>query len=438
MKTVQFPKVKKSFLEVIGPAIISIALGLGSGEFILWPLLGAKYGFGILWGALVGITFQVFLILEIQRYTVTSGNDIIKGFASISKYLPFWVIFSTILGFGWPGWAATGSTLIVEGFGFGDHRTIAILIITLSAGILLAGKNTYRIIEVSQKIFLPLSFLVVTIIFALLFDLEVFKEMMMGLIGQGEGYTFLPEGIDLAIFLGAFAYAGSGGNLLLLNSFYAIEEKVGIDRSKSQLPINFKLSESKQSTNNFKKLRLFQLVEGIGVFWLLGLSTICMLVYISVVLTADASVEGFEFLLIEKEQIALEFNDLLAGAFLITGVINLSSVQLGVYDLAGRIFQYSFKSMGLFEDLSAKKIYRATVFTMYAIGLTILSFGFDQPEFLIITGAVFNALSMGVIAICTLILVNRISQKTFSPGAIAKTALALAFTTYILLFVLSF
>ena len=55
--------------------------------------------------------------------------------------------------------------------------------------------------------------------------------MIVGFVGIGDGYNFIPKefiaGGFLATFLAAVAYAGSGGNLLLANSFYVLEEKKG-------------------------------------------------------------------------------------------------------------------------------------------------------------------------------------------------------------------
>ncbi|KKU45341.1 MAG: hypothetical protein UX64_C0031G0012, partial [Microgenomates group bacterium GW2011_GWC2_46_7] len=51
--------------QSIGPSFILLGLALGSGELIMWPYLVSQYGLGIIWGGLVGITFQYFLNTEI-------------------------------------------------------------------------------------------------------------------------------------------------------------------------------------------------------------------------------------------------------------------------------------------------------------------------------------------------------------------------------------
>ncbi len=68
-----FPKTI-SFKKLLGPSFIILALGLGSGEVILWPFLVATYGLGIALGALLGITFQYFMNMEIER-SLDPNND---------------------------------------------------------------------------------------------------------------------------------------------------------------------------------------------------------------------------------------------------------------------------------------------------------------------------------------------------------------------------
>ena len=54
-----FPKAI-SLKQLLGPSFIILALGLGSGEVILWPYLVSNHGLGILWAAILGISCQYF------------------------------------------------------------------------------------------------------------------------------------------------------------------------------------------------------------------------------------------------------------------------------------------------------------------------------------------------------------------------------------------
>src|SRR3972149_3016511 len=65
--------------KLIGPSFIILGVGLGSGELILWPYLSSNFGLGIIWAALLGITFQFFINMEIERYTLITGESIFVG-----------------------------------------------------------------------------------------------------------------------------------------------------------------------------------------------------------------------------------------------------------------------------------------------------------------------------------------------------------------------
>ena len=84
--------------KMIGPSFILLGLGLGSGELILWPYLSANYGLGIIWGAVIGITLQFFLNMEIERYTLATGESVFVGLSRIfKKFAPLWFMLTTFI-----------------------------------------------------------------------------------------------------------------------------------------------------------------------------------------------------------------------------------------------------------------------------------------------------------------------------------------------------
>ena len=69
------------FKKLLGPSFILLGLGLGSGEIILWPYLASNWGLGIAWGAMLGILFQFFINMEIERYSLARGESVFWGLA---------------------------------------------------------------------------------------------------------------------------------------------------------------------------------------------------------------------------------------------------------------------------------------------------------------------------------------------------------------------
>src|SRR3970040_3049943 len=118
------PLEKKEFPEplplrkLIGPSFILLGLGLGSGELILWPYLASNYGFGIIWGAVLGITLQFFINMEIERYTLVTGESIFVGLSrKFKKIAPMWFLISTFLPWIWPGIIASSASLLAAALG---------------------------------------------------------------------------------------------------------------------------------------------------------------------------------------------------------------------------------------------------------------------------------------------------------------------------------
>src|SRR3990167_5926249 len=134
----EMPQAPK-FRSLIGPSFILLGLGLGSGEVILWPYLTSNFGMGIIWGALLGITFQFFVNMEIERYALTRGESVFVGFARRFRWAPIWFIFSTLAGFVWPGIVAASAKLIGAVFGVDDTHFIAVGMLILMGIILTLG-----------------------------------------------------------------------------------------------------------------------------------------------------------------------------------------------------------------------------------------------------------------------------------------------------------
>src|SRR3972149_8104679 len=136
-----------SFLKLVGPSFIILGLGLGSGEIILWPYLASNYGLGIIWGAVIGITFQFFMNMEIERYALINGESIFVGFARKLKWLPFWFILSSFVPWIWPGIAASSAKLFGAIIGYENTGVLTIILLVLIGLILSLGPILYKTVE---------------------------------------------------------------------------------------------------------------------------------------------------------------------------------------------------------------------------------------------------------------------------------------------------
>ncbi|MFA6274249.1 MAG: Nramp family divalent metal transporter, partial [Candidatus Paceibacterota bacterium] len=155
-ETKLFPEPVK-LRKLIGPSFVILALGLGSGEVILWPYLTANYGLGIAWGAILGITFQYFMNMEIERYALVKGESVFVGIYKLWKPAVYWFIASTFLGWALPGIIAASAKVFASVIGVEDFKWIAIIFLLIIGLILSMGKTVYGMMERVTKIILSIG-----------------------------------------------------------------------------------------------------------------------------------------------------------------------------------------------------------------------------------------------------------------------------------------
>jgi hypothetical protein len=93
--------------RVLGPGVIAAGVGLASGEFVLWPYISANVGLVFLWAMFVGVTLQFFINMEIERYTLATGETALTGFSRSWRHWGLVFAIMAALANMWPGWATS-------------------------------------------------------------------------------------------------------------------------------------------------------------------------------------------------------------------------------------------------------------------------------------------------------------------------------------------
>jgi hypothetical protein len=213
-------------LRTIGPGVIGLGLAIGSGEWLLGPAVIVRYGPELLWVTTAAVLGQVFLNLEMARYTLYTGEPILVGFMRTAPGPAFWRTVYGALVFlqaGWPGFAlATASALAALLLGRMPDAEDAPLVIRLGYLlfgacflICLVGKKVERTLELAMWIMLGW-----VVGYLLLVDLTLVSAANWTRVARGfVSVGAMPEGADW-LLLGAFAgFSGLGGvsNLFLTN-----------------------------------------------------------------------------------------------------------------------------------------------------------------------------------------------------------------------------
>ena len=432
--------------KIIGPSFIILGLGLGSGEVIMWPYLASNYGMGIIWGAIIGITLQFFINMEIERYALARGESIFVGYKRLFVWAPFWFILSTFIPWMWPGIAASSATLLGEVFGIGNTKLFAIVLLVAMGAILSLGPVLYKTVENLQKILIIFGVPAIFIISLLLAGKSDWIAASQGIVGNGDGFWFLPAGISLAAFLAALAYAGAGGNLNLAQSFYVKEKGFGMGKysgritsllNKKKEKINlegFQFRINKQSVSDFNKWWKVINTEHFIVFWLTGGITIVLLSLLAFVTVYSNGSSGanINFVIQESQAIGKMLIPAVGTFFLIVTGLTLFGTQLTVFDATSRIITENIAIIksGSISTKNIPKIYYFVLWLQITAGIIILSLGYDQPLQLLILAAVLNAFAMFVHTGMTLFLNTKELPKEIAPNKFRKAAMTAAFIFY--------
>ncbi|MBU2576081.1 Nramp family divalent metal transporter [Patescibacteria group bacterium] len=433
IETKPFPKAPK-LRYLIGPSFILIGLGLGSGEVILWPYLASNYGMGIIWAAVLGITFQFFMNMEIERYALVKGESVFVGFNRLWKGLPYWFIITSFLGFGWPGMSAASAVLIGKVFGIeANTHYIAIALLVATGLLFTLGPSLYKVVESFQKWIILISVPFITVITIILAKAADWSALGQGLVGIGDGYAFVPEGIALAVFLSAFAYAGAGGNLNLAQSLYIKDKGYGMGKYAGKIKsiitgkshaqvsaesqVQFEMNES--NVANFKIWWRRINAEHALVFWLTGAFTMTMLAFLAFITSHKGAgvAEGINFILLEGDVISSSLAPIIGIMFLLIGGVMLLSTQIGVFEACSRIIveNIAIRRESCNKNYNMSKMFYITLWAFIAFGAIVMLLGFNEPRALIVLGAVINAFAMLAHLVLTYILNRRELKKVFQP-----------------------
>jgi hypothetical protein len=407
--------------KVLGPSVILAGLGVGSGEYILWPYMASTVGLGFLWAAVLGVTVQYFLNMEIERYTLATGETAVAGFVRFWK--PWGVLFClfTILPNMWPGWATSGVTILTFLIGGGDVPLITIGVLVAAGVALTVSPVVYQTLERAQffKVGLTLVFLVVAIVAAIGASAWAELPTMITQFGRFPDTDVVP----VSLVLSGLVFAGAGGVNNLAQSNW-IRDKgfgMGVYIPRIVSPITGEEvaapatgSMMRQDAENLRRFRGWWAVankEQLVSFWFIcvfSITIFSMLAYSTVYGRNISGEANLAFIRAEGEALKTLVAPWFGTFFWIFGALSLVLVALGVIDYISRIVADVLKTVYLqnSQRWTESRMYFLVVWSTIAAGSIILLSGFSQPLFLLVVSACLNGMVMFVYSIL-LIQLNR-------------------------------
>jgi hypothetical protein len=422
--------------RVLGPGVVGAAIGLASGEFVLWPYISAHVGLVFLWGAVVGVVFQFFINMEIERYTLATGETALTGFSRLWRHWTIVFVVLAVLANMWPGWATSSATVFTYAVGWGDAKWIAIGELVLIGVILTIAPFIYRWVERIE--FIKIAAVLVLIGFAL--AIAVTADGYRGL-GDAVTKPSLPTDLGFALILGALAYAGAGGGQNLVQSNWIRDKGFGMGARMPKLvsPVTGE-PVAKPSTGflfapteaNLARWRGWWKVantEQLISFVLITIFTIAMTSLLAYsTLFGQDSPNDVSFLRLEGQVL----NDRLGwfGTFFwVIGAYSLFAAALGILDYMGRLVSDSIKVTYLARSTwwTEAKLYVAVVWAHIIVGTAILVGGFDQPLVLLIISASVAGFMMFIYSGLLIVLNRRALPRAIQVGGWRLGVMTLVF-----------
>ncbi|HZI79203.1 MAG TPA: Nramp family divalent metal transporter [Vicinamibacterales bacterium] len=391
------PAPPRNYWRLVGPGIVAGGVGLSSGEFVLWPFIASQVGLVLLWGALVGVVTQFFLNMEVERYTLATGETAVTGF---NRFWRHWGLVFAVLGYFanlWPGWAISSATL--ASYLFGGNPTIIAVASLLVIGVALTFAPVVYV-ALERLIFVKVAAVLVLVVLGVIFAIEPasWRALPAGFARIG---TF-PEGLSVALLFGAIAFAGSGGAQNLVQSNWIRDKGFGMGQyvprlvspitgapeAKEVTATSYTFEPTPANMDRWTRWWRFANVEQAFSFVLVTVVTIGLtsLLAHSTLFGQPDLPNNVSFLRIEAQQLARSVGPWFGVLFLAVGAFSLFGSAMGIIDYTSRLAADVLKTTYT-RGASESRLYFRLVWGMVGLGCLILLAGVSQPITLLVISA---------------------------------------------------
>lgn len=70
----------------VGPGLVVAATGVGAADLVATLVAGARYGYALLWVAVLGAILKVILVEAAGRYSLATERSIFEGWRSLGRW----------------------------------------------------------------------------------------------------------------------------------------------------------------------------------------------------------------------------------------------------------------------------------------------------------------------------------------------------------------
>jgi len=359
--------------------------------------------------------------MEIERYTLATGQTAITGFSRLWKPWGLILVLLALLATAWPGWATSAATVATFAFGGGDPTVIAVLALFAIGITLTSSPVVYQTVERLE--FLKIGAILVFILIALFAAIS--STAYSDTTEVVTSFGAFPGEVELAILVGALAAAGAGGANNLVQSNWIRDKGFGMGQYAPRIvsPITgeeeaapsgqrYRFPDDEKNRARWRewwrRANLEQFFS-FGVIAALSITVFSLVAYSTVFGNPDLPEEsGFEFIALEAQVLDERVGDWFGTMFLAIGAVSLFAAALGIVDYVSRLVADVVR-VGYTGDSARwteSRVYFAVVWIMVVFGTAILALGFDQPLVLVTISTVLGGAIMFLYSIL-LVITNR-------------------------------
>src|ERR671933_2201389 len=335
--------------KYLGASVILLATALGSGELIIWPYVTSQAGVGLLWLAWFGFSMQYFINMEVERYTLATGETAVTGFSRM--WLGWGIIFilGSILPNTIPGWASSASTIFTYLFGMSEGAVpIICTIFLLAIGLAITvSPVVFNMLEKVELVLVTIivAFLIVAIIIA------TDASAWTGIVTKApQGAANIPRylaEIGTTTIFGAVVFAGAGGCNNLVQSNYIRDKGLGMGilmpkivspvtgEEEARPSLGYKFPVNEENMRRWKNWWKVANQEQFITFYILGLATLIglsVLLYsaMGIVKVPEDQAGDITFLRTEAQTLSKQLGAWFKYFFYFAGFAVLFSTNIGV------------------------------------------------------------------------------------------------------------
>ena len=190
--------------KVIGPGLLVAATGVGAADLVATLIAGQKYGYALLWVAVLGCILKIILVEGAGRYSLSTQRSIFEGWRSLGLWTTIYFVPYIILwGFVY-GAAAMSSTALPLAAIFPQVPLPVFAIASGLIGLALVWFGRYAFFEKVCAVLVAL--MLVTVVGAAVVTLPNVLDVLSGLVPR------IPEGSMINVLSVA---GGVGGTITL-------------------------------------------------------------------------------------------------------------------------------------------------------------------------------------------------------------------------------